>query len=377
MIRPFIIFLFVTFAHDGISLLKNKAVTIYDIAKEAKVSVATVSRVLSNSDYPVNASTREKVKQIAADWHYTPNLLGKIFKKNEANDIGVIVPTIQNPFYTEVLIGIGAEVTKSGYDVLLYNSNRDVGTERRHIRKLCQKQVKGLIISSVDTDPETLTEFLKAGGTVLLFDQFKHIPGCINLTFDFIKASRMAVEYLIAMGHRNIAFLSSPLVIKSRSDNLEGYKQAHISHCIPVRQENIIVGNKEHEIEDGLYEFENGKELANLFCKLKNRPTAIFTVNDLTAFGVIQQLATLGIAVPKDVSVMGFDNISIAKMVNPPLTTVAQPSFETGKIAGRLLAAALAGDASESGTVTKLEPSVVIRDSVKDIHERQERVERV
>lgn len=345
----------------------RKAPTINDIAQAANTSTATVSRVLSGSDYPVSAAMREKVKQIAKEFHYTPNLLGRMLKKNETNDIGVIIPTIQNPFYTEVLIGIEMEAKKNGYDILLYNSFRNVQSERRHIKKLCQKQVKGIIISSVDSNPEVMNEFLQTGGTVVLFDQDVDFPGCIKIKFDFIKASRMAVDYLISMGHKNIAFLSSPLVLKSRRDNLEGYKQALAAHNIHFRQENILISEKELDIENGMYEFENGKELAKLFISLKERPTAIFTVNDITAFGIIQKLASGGISVPDDVSVIGFDNIEISNMINPPLTTVNQPSYETGRIAGKMLIDSLGEKVMDSNFTVSLEPSIVIRKSVRQI----------
>lgn len=346
---------------------RKKAATISDIAQAANTSTATVSRVLSDSDYPVSATMREKVKQIAKELNYSPNLLGRMLKKNETSDIGVIVPTIQNPFYTEILIGIEMEAKKNGYDILLYNSFRNVQSERRHIKKLCQKQVKGIIISSVDNNPAVINEFLQTGGSVVLFDQDADFPGCIKIKFDFIKASRMAVEYLISMGHKNIAFLSSPLVLKSRRDNLEGYKQALAAHNIDMKQENILISEKEFDIENGMYEFENGKELASLFISLKERPTAIFTINDITAFGIVQQLASKGISVPDDVSVIGFDNIEISKMVNPPLTTVNQPSYETGRIAGKMLIETLGEKVMDNNITVSLEPSVVIRKSVRQI----------
>lgn len=346
---------------------RKKAATISDIAKAANTSIATVSRVLSDSDYPVSAAMRERVKQTAKEFNYSPNLLGRMLKRNETRDIGVIVPTIQNPFYTEVLIGIEMEAKKYGYDILLYNSFRNVKAERRHIKKLCQKQVKGIIISSVDSNPAALAEFIQTGGNVVLFDQDADFPGCIKIKFDFIKASQMAVEYLITMGHENIAFLSSPLIIKSRRDNLEGYKQALAAHNIRMIPENILVSEEELDIENGMYEFENGKELAKQFISLEKRPTAIFTINDITAFGIIQQLSANGISVPEEVSVIGFDNIEISKMINPPLTTVNQPSYETGKIAGKLLIDAFGEKTMNNSITVYLDPSVIIRNSVKKI----------
>ena len=116
----------------------KRPATIRDIARAGNISPATVSRVLSDSRYPVSVAMREKVERIAKELNYSPNLLGRMLKRNETNEIGVIVPTIQNPFYTEIIIGIEAEARKKGYDIFLCNSFRNVDTERRHIRNLCQ-----------------------------------------------------------------------------------------------------------------------------------------------------------------------------------------------------------------------------------------------
>lgn len=346
---------------------RKKPATIKDIARIGNMSSATVSRVLGDSSYPVSMAMRDKVMQIARELNYSPNLLGRMLKRNEINEIGVILPTIQNPFYIEVLIGIEMEAKKNGYDILLYDSYRNVSEERRHVKKLCQKQVKGIIISSVDKSPAALTEFLQTGGSVILFDQDVDFPGCIKIKFDFVKAGRMAVEHLISMGHENIAFLSSPVVLKSRIDILEGYKQALDAHHIRLKPENTVISDKELDIENGMYEFENGKELARLFISLKERPTAIFAVNDITALGIIQQLAGYGISVPEDVSIVGFDNIEISKMVSPPLTTINQPTYETGRIAGKLLIDSLGEKAIKSDFTITMEPSLVLRKSVSRV----------
>ncbi len=345
----------------------KRPATIRDIARAGNISPATVSRVLSDSRYPVSVAMREKVERIAKELNYSPNLLGRMLKRNETNEIGVIVPTIQNPFYTEIIIGIEAEARKKGYDIFLCNSFRNVDTERRHIRNLCQKQVRGIIVSSVDDDPEVLNDFIQMGGTVILFDQNADFPGCIKIQFDFVEAGRMAVEYLISMGHTDIAFLSSPLVLKSRINNLEGYKQALAAHDIPLNPKNIVISKSEFDIEGGMYEFENGKELAKQFLSLVPRPSAIFAVNDITAFGVIQQLALSGVSVPEDVSVIGFDNIEFSNMVNPPLTTVNQPTYETGRIAARMLMDAFEEKNSIGDFTISLAPSVEVRKSVRKI----------
>jgi len=344
----------------------RKRITIYDIAKEAGTSTATVSRVLSNSGYPVKEELRKKILDTAEKLNYSPNALGRMLKKSESRDIGVIIPTISNPFYPQVVLGIELEARRRGYGILLCNSFRDPETEKKYITSLVQKQVKGIIISSIDANHISLKEIIGNDVKVVAFDQ--NIKGlkCSKVGFDFVKGGMLAVEYLIKKGHRNIAFATSPLTRKSRLETLEGYKLALLKHGLPFNERNIIASSSEEEYENVNYEFENGRKLAASFLQLEERPTAIFAVNDMTAFGVIRELWNNGVNIPNDVSVVGFDNIEISSMINPPLTTINQPSFETGKLACKTLLDLMEDKGSQEVSIT-LEPSLVERKSVKEL----------
>ena len=346
---------------------KGKKATIYDIASEAGASTATVSRVLSNSGYPVKTEMRRKILDAAKKLNYSPNMLGRMLKKSESMDIGVIIPTISNPFYPQMVLGIELEARQSGYNILLCNSFRDVSTEKKYIESLYQKQVKGIIISSIDENHMFLKEMQDDGVKIVVFDQDIEDLKCCKVGFDHVKGSMMAVEYLVKMGHRNIAFLTSPMTRKSRKDTLEGFKLALLKNNLVFKKENVIVSESEEELQSGTYEFENGKRLAVKFLELADRPTAIFAVNDMTAFGIIQELLNNNVRVPEDVSVVGFDNIEISSMINPPLTTVNQPSFETGRQACKMLLDSM-GDREHSDVSIMLEPSLVIRKSVAMVH---------
>ncbi|NSW89135.1 MAG: LacI family DNA-binding transcriptional regulator [Firmicutes bacterium] len=348
------------------NITENKKTTIYDIAKEVGTSTATVSRVLSGSGYPVKEETRYKILDAARKLNYAPNMVGRMLKKNDSRDIGVIIPTISNPFYPQIILGIELEARQKGYNILLCNSFRDPVTEKKYIETLYQKQVKGIIISSIGDNGKFLWEMQKKGLKIVTIDQDIEGLKCSKVGFNYVKGGLIATEYLINEGHRNIAFITSPLTKVSRRDTLEGYKLALLKNNIQIREENIIVGEREEEYENATYEFENGKRMVKRFLQLEKRPSAIFAVNDMTAFGAIQELINNGLSVPEDVSIVGFDNIEVSCMVNPPLTTVNQPAFETGKLACQMLLESFESNEYEDVSII-LEPSLIIRKSVASI----------
>ncbi|NJD04465.1 MAG: LacI family transcriptional regulator [Ruminiclostridium sp.] len=340
-----------------------KKATIYDIARKVGTSAATVSRVLSKSGYPVKEELSRKIFETASKMNYSTNMVGRMLKKSESKDIGVIIPTISNPFYPQVVLGIELEARHMGFNILLCNSFRDASTEKKYIESLYQKQIRGLIISSIDENHLFLKEMQENGVRIVVLDQGEQELKCGKVGFNYIQSGLIAVEYLFRMGHRNIAFITSPLTKRSRRETLEGYKLAFLKKNLAIKEENILAAQTEEESYTGTYEFENGRRLTKKFLELRERPTAIFAVNDMTALGIIHELLNNGVRVPEDVSVIGFDNIEVSSMINPPLTTVNQPSFETGRLACKLLLDSM--DGREAGDISiTLEPTLVERKSV-------------
>ena len=344
--------------------MHNKKPTIYDIAKKVGCSTATVSRVLSNSKYPVKEQMRNKILEAAKNLSYEPNIIGRMLKKNESMDIGVIIPTISNPFYPQIVLGIELEARCKGYNILLCNSFRDSITEQKYIETLYRKQVKGIIISSIGEDHRYLEKIKEKGTTIVSIDQEIEGLECNKVVFNYIKGGEIATDYLIKQGHTNITFIASPLTRKSRKDIFKGYKLSLLKNNIAFSDKNIILSEKEEEYANATYEFRNGRLLAKKFLQINNGSTAIFTVNDMTAFGIIQELIDNGVKIPDDISIIGFDNIEVSSMVNPSLTTVNQPAFETGKLACQMLFKSFEGIEHDDMSVL-LEPSLVIRKSVK------------
>lgn len=345
----------------------SKKSTIYDIAAKAGTSAATVSRVLGNSGYPVSEELRKRITDAAEELSYSPNIIGRMLKKSESTDIGIIIPTISNPYYSTLLLGAEQEARREGYSLFLCNSLRDAATERKYLESLFQKQVRGIMISSVSQNHSMLKELQKFGVKIVAFDQDAGGLKCSSVGFDYAKGAAIAVDYLIENGHRDIAFLSAPITRKSRADVQQGYRRALGEHGIPARDDFILLSETEEELLQGTYEFENGKRLASMFLKLQRKPTAILAINDLTACGIMLGLIAGGMKVPEDVSVVGFDNIELSGMVNPPLTTVSQPAFETGRLACRMLLDGMESENAEDVSVV-LQPKLVVRDSVRRLN---------
>jgi len=337
----------------------NKSLTIHDIAKMAGVSSATVSRVLSNSTYPVSAANREKILRIAKETNYVPNLLGKQLKTNTNMTLAAIIPSITNPFYSSVVLGIEEIARENRYQVLLCNSLQDARLEDEYVKSIFEKQVKGLIISSLSADTKLLKRYIAKGLHVVALDQKLEEEGILQIKFDYRKGGYLAATHLIESGHRRIAYVTSPLDRPSRRSICHGYEEALREHGLAP---TIQIAESE-EIYDGVYEFDNGKRLTRRLLELSDRPTAILACNDMTAVGVMNELMAAGVQVPRDMSVMGFDDIAFSRMTVPPLTTVKQPDYEMGRLACQFLMDRLSGKPMPQMEIM-LQPKLVIRESV-------------
>jgi LacI family transcriptional regulator len=340
-----------------------KKPTIYDVAKAANTSAATVSRVLSKSKYPVKKELKEKVIKEAKNLKYIPNLIGKQLKNKKSNDIGVIIPNITNQFYPQLILGIEHVARNLGYNVLLCNSQRDARNEKNYLKSLLQKQIEGIIISSLQNNHKYLGQLIENGSKIVVFDQNISF-NCNKVILDFEKVGYLAAKHLIEMGHKEIGFISAPLNKYSRSMIYKGFMNSLIEFNIDINKEYILVSDEEYEFHDEIYEYRNGRILAMKMLSNKNFPTAIFCINDMTAIGVMRTLQNNNIKIPEDISIVGFDNIPISQMVSPSLTTIDQCTYKMGKIATKVLIKALKENNSNNTSIF-LEPYLVVRESTK------------
>lgn len=343
--------------------------TLKDVAKRAEVSPATASRVLANADYPVSPKLRQKVLKAAADLKYVPNVFGKLLKSNVSNAIGIIVPSLQNPFYNQVITGIESVAAKSGHEIRLFSSHRSISQERHNIQTLIQSRIMALIIISIDNNPNTLNEYTACGGKVVLLESDFELKNAITVDTDFYAAGSIAAKHLIDLGHKYIAFLTTPLTKSFRQRTLSGVRDSLHEAGINFSAADVFEATAENESNTNLYEFEVGKQLTEKLLECGKKYTAIIAINDLTAFGVIQTLTHSGIPVPENVSVIGLDNIIFSVMVSPPLTTVELPSDNMGRTACQMLISAIDADESDLTGISFKFPSVLrIRSSTKPVN---------
>lgn len=349
-------------------LMQNKSVTIYDIAKIANTSPATVSRVLSNSGYPVSQKLSKKIHKIAKEMKYVPNMLGRQLKTNKSNTIGVIVPTISNPFYSSVVFGIEETARKNGYNVLLCNSQQSPELEIEYLQTLFQKQVQGIIISSISGKIELLNDYIAKGLSVVTIDEtFDDLKDGYQIGFDYRRGGYLATKYLKEKGHEKIAYVTAPLDRPSRQGIFQGYRDALLEFDLRTHNHWVQISDDINENMDGSsYEFTNGKKLTRQIISSSDLPTAILVCNDMTAIGVLNELVTQGIKVPEEISVVGFDNIEMGQMITPPLTTIEHPKYEMGMFACNMLFERLNGDKSKLKEIV-LQPQLIERKSVEDL----------
>ncbi len=343
----------------------KKSTTIYDIAKSASTSAATVSRVLSDSNYPVSVELKAKIQRIAKELNYVPNISGRQLKTNKSMTIGVIVPSISNPFYSSIVLGIEETARKNGYHVLLCNSLQSPELENEYIQTLFQKQVQGLIISSISGKIEQLNSYISNGLNVVAIDQaIDDLKGGFQIGFDYRRGGYLAAEYLIKKGHSKIAYVSAPLDRPSRKNILIGYQEAMQKHGINPNNKWIqITENVESMLDGSTYEFSNGKQLAQRILDIPERPTAILACNDMTAIGMIHELEQQGIKVPDQMSIIGIDNIELGQIIMPALSTIDHPKLEMGRFACKILLERMNGEKSNMKEMV-MQPQMIERDSV-------------
>ena len=323
-----------------------------DIARQTGFSIATVSRVLTNTNYPVKAAVREKILAAAEEMGYQPNLSARSLRTERTNTIGILVDDLLSPFSPPVVRGIQDYLKEHNFLSLIINTDWDPEQERLGINTLAGRPVDGIIfVEYSHLTPNQVLDSLKKP-TVFVHRLFgTKIRN--SVVPDDQDGAGLAVDHLVSLGHRAIAYINGIASWHSASERLEGYKQHLAQHGLPLVPEWQQPGD---------WEIEGGYKAAQSLLQLANRPSAIFAANDMMALGAIYAIQDAGLSVPHDMAIVGYDNRDFTWIFRPRITTVVMPVYEMGKIAAEMLFRQISGEISDVEEV-KVKGELIVRDT--------------
>jgi LacI family transcriptional regulator len=300
-------------------------VSLRDVAKAAKVSVGTVSNVLNRPEV-VAPETLARVQGTIKDLGFVPNGFARHLRSGHSRTLGLIVPDVANPFFTEVARGVEDAAIKRDYAVFLCNSDESASKEDRYINVLIEQQVRGVLITPTNVKSDRLDAMRDRGIAVALVDrEIKGRKQC-SVSVDDVHGGQLGIEYLTGLGHTDIAWVCGPDSIPQVADRGAGVAKAA-----------KFAGAKVETIRVSLMNTTQGEEAAKKILALKTTPTAIFCANDLVALGVMRTLRENKFKIPEQVSVLGYDDIEFAASAAVPLSSISQPAYQMGVTAADLL----------------------------------------
>jgi LacI family transcriptional regulator len=303
-------------------------ITIYDVAREASVSMATVSRVV-NGNPNVKPVTRKKVLEVIDRLGYRPNAVARGLASKKTTTVGVIIPDISNIFFAELARGIEDIATMYKYNIILSNSDQNKDKELHLLNTMLGKQVDGLVFMGGNITAEHVEEFEKSPVPIVLAGSIEESNKIPSVNIDYEEAVYDSIKEFIEKGHKNIAFVVGPLhEPKNMFKKLRGYQRALQDFGIPYNEELVVEGD---------YTYDSGIEAIEKLLEVADRPTAILVGSDEMALGVVHGAEDKGYKVPEDFEVITSDNTRLSLMVRPQLTTIVQPLYDIGAVAMRLL----------------------------------------
>ena len=333
----------------------KKQVTIKDIARQLGFSVSTVSRALK--DHPdISVKTREAVKQLATLLGYKPNRIALNLKNSKTNTIGLIIPEVEHYFFSSIINGIEEVAYENNYYVMVFQSNESYMREVLNVQALATNRVDG-VLASFSKETHNFSHFKQLIDyeiPVVFFDRVVNDMHADTVVSDDFHGAYLAVEHLIKRGCRNIALYSSPRHLLISRERHNGYKQALEDNGLEYSTDLVYSCDT----------YEDAVKISRSILKKRNRPDGVFAVNDMTAIGVMKVAKELGIEIPDELKVAGFENSRTSKVVDPDLTTVDQFGFDLGKKAAALLLKRIESpDFSYKTENITIKPKLILRGS--------------
>ncbi|WP_116474832.1 substrate-binding domain-containing protein [Zobellella maritima] len=328
--------------------------TIKDVAALAGVSISTVSHVM-NGTRKVSDSARLRVEEAVSRLHYAPNSVARSLKVNNTRTIGMVVTTSAHPFFAEVVQAVEDLCFELGYSLILCNTENQPERQLMHVRMLMEKRVDGLLIICTDTPPALQTLLQNHSQLPLVMLDWSRESSFADIIHDNAQiGGYLAGQYLVAQGHRRFACITGHLTKGTSQLRLEGFKKALAEASLELPASAIVEGD---------FESESGYQGMQRLLQQKFPVTAVFAFSDTMAFGAICAITQAGFRVPQDISVLGYDDVNMARFTNPPLTTISHPKRTLGRWALELLLKRIK-DKDHRQAQLELTPRLVVRDSV-------------
>ncbi len=325
-----------------------------DVARVAGVSTSTVSHVINNNRF-VSDEIRSRVTAAIESLNYAPSALARSLKINQTHTIGMLLTASNNPFYAEVVRGVERSCYERGYSLILCNTEGDVNRMSRSMETLLQKRVDGLLLMCTENRWPSQTSLSRYPSLPIVMMDWAPFAGANDIIQDnALLGGEMATDHLIARGYCRIACISGPLDKTPALGRLLGYRQAMQRAGLPIPEGYEVYSD---------FEFEGGLQAMLQLMTLAEPPEAVFTGNDAMAVGAYQALYQLGLRIPQDMAIIGYDDIELARYMTPPLTTIHQPKDALGELAIDTLLHRLANPDAEP-QVLVLTPELLMRDSV-------------
>ena len=343
--------------------MNSAGVTIKDIAKICGVSITTVSRVVNGRKEGVGAKTRQRVLDAIQTSGYQPNPIARSMITKKTNTVALVIPDICNPFFAELVRGVGDACAEAGYHLFLSNTDGSVEEERDQVQFLREHLVDGIIITTQNTreDNALIEGFLAEGYPFVVVERYMdHLTVPLQVTIDNQGGISKLVTYLVERGHRKIAYICGAKDAINANQRFEGYKAGLAKHGIAFDPRLCSPGD---------YKMQSGYDGAKRLMQQGHSFTAIIAANDLMAIGACNAIADAGLLVPEDISVAGFDNLPLTGMIHPRITTAGVSINRLGRTAADLLCQRLAGDKKERHIF--MECDIVVRNSIRDIGENE------
>ena len=336
--------------------VRDIGATIKDVSKYTGLSIATISKYINGGK--VRPQNKELLDEAIKALDFRVNEMARGLKTSRTKTIGILIPDLQQVFCTNIISNVENILIKHGYSTIICDYKEDAQLQKEKLQFLLNKMVDGIIIMPMGIEIDLIKKVMNEGVVVVLIDRILKDLECDVVLADNLNASYDAVEQLIIRGHKRIGIVGGPDDVFTSQERLKGYCRVHEDYSLDVSQELIKKGD---------YKVDSGYQLLNELMDLKQPPTAIFVTNYEMTLGTIMAINERNIIIPDELSLIGFDNLQLARVIKPPLSMVLQPMKKIGEISAEILLKRLSGDMSSFPSIFRLKAEVLIKDSVVKI----------